>query len=289
LVEVIAAWREAIRLRPGYSLARVNLGSALCSDGKHDEGTVEYRTAIRLQPDYADAHYILGVCLSTRDKLEEAIAEYRTAIRLKPDLAVAHNQLAWALALLPVESRRPTKWNRRSFGHFHTDRVNPRSDRLHDLGEATPHGVAQRHRTTDLLRSAGLPNSRPRIHRIPPVAPALRSGTKIPTAGPKTGPKKQNREPFWCLGRDCWYVHHGSRTVRLAPDKFDPYERKGGANTTGAVVDSGVLNPEPSKRKKGGRIYPKLRVRDRIDAIISRSRRAPPGGGGTGPGRPRTA
>ena len=25
---------------------------------------------------------------------------------------------------------------------------------------------------------------------------------------------------------------------------FDPYEREGGKNTTGAVVDSGVLNPE---------------------------------------------
>ena len=50
---------------------------------------------------------------------------------------------------------------------------------------------------------------------------------------------------------------------------FDPYERQGGANTTGVVVDSGVLNPELLKGKKGRRIFPKLFLKDRIDAIIA--------------------
>jgi hypothetical protein len=50
---------------------------------------------------------------------------------------------------------------------------------------------------------------------------------------------------------------------------FDPKGKKGGANTTGAVVDSGVLNPELLKGQKGGRIWPKLGLRDRIDAIIA--------------------
>jgi hypothetical protein len=36
-----------------------------------------------------------------------------------------------------------------------------------------------------------------------------------------------------------------------------------------AVVDSGVLNPELLKGKKGGRIWPKMRLKDRIDAIIA--------------------
>jgi integrase len=36
-------------------------------------------------------------------------------------------------------------------------------------------------------------------------------------------PKKQNREPFWRTERDCWYVHHGSRTVRLSPDKDEAW------------------------------------------------------------------
>ena len=50
---------------------------------------------------------------------------------------------------------------------------------------------------------------------------------------------------------------------------FDPEGRKGGANTTGAAVDSGVLNPELLKGKKGGRIWPKMRLKDRIDATIA--------------------
>jgi hypothetical protein len=50
---------------------------------------------------------------------------------------------------------------------------------------------------------------------------------------------------------------------------FDPHEQQGGKNTTGVVVDSGVLNPELLKGKKGGRIWPKMRLKDRIDASIA--------------------
>jgi hypothetical protein len=50
---------------------------------------------------------------------------------------------------------------------------------------------------------------------------------------------------------------------------FDPHGRKGGANTTGVVVDSGVLNPDLLKGMKGGRIWRRARLRDRIDAIIA--------------------
>jgi hypothetical protein len=50
---------------------------------------------------------------------------------------------------------------------------------------------------------------------------------------------------------------------------FDLAGRQGGACTTGVVVDSGVLNPDLLKGKKGGRIYPKMRLRARIDASIA--------------------
>ncbi len=50
---------------------------------------------------------------------------------------------------------------------------------------------------------------------------------------------------------------------------FDPYTKTGGTNTTGAVVNSGMLNPELLKGRKGGRIGPKMRLKDRIDAIIA--------------------
>ena len=50
---------------------------------------------------------------------------------------------------------------------------------------------------------------------------------------------------------------------------FDPNTRTGGQNTTGVTVNSGVLIPELLKGEKGGRIWPKMRLKDRIDAIIA--------------------
>ena len=50
---------------------------------------------------------------------------------------------------------------------------------------------------------------------------------------------------------------------------FDWRDGAGGRNTTGVIVDSGVLNPDLLKGKKGGRIWPGMRLRDRIDAIIA--------------------
>jgi hypothetical protein len=41
---------------------------------------------------------------------------------------------------------------------------------------------------------------------------------------------------------------------------FDPRGRKGGTNTTGVVIDSGVLNPELLRGKKGGRIWRRMRL-----------------------------
>jgi hypothetical protein len=50
---------------------------------------------------------------------------------------------------------------------------------------------------------------------------------------------------------------------------FDPYTKTGGTNTTGIAVNSGVLNPELLKGLKGSRIWPTMRLKDRIDAIIA--------------------
>jgi hypothetical protein len=50
---------------------------------------------------------------------------------------------------------------------------------------------------------------------------------------------------------------------------FDWRDGEGGRNTTGVVADSGVLNPDLLKGKKGGRIWPGMRLRDRIDGIIA--------------------
>ena len=50
---------------------------------------------------------------------------------------------------------------------------------------------------------------------------------------------------------------------------FQARDRSGGNITTGVVVNSGCLKPELLKGRKVGRIWPKARLRDRIDAIIA--------------------
>ena len=50
---------------------------------------------------------------------------------------------------------------------------------------------------------------------------------------------------------------------------FDPHGRDGGNITTGVTVNSSVLNPDLLKGRKGGLIWPRASLRDRIDAIIA--------------------
>jgi hypothetical protein len=50
---------------------------------------------------------------------------------------------------------------------------------------------------------------------------------------------------------------------------FDHMGREGGNITAGITVNSGVLNPKLLRGEKGGRIWPRARLRDRIDAVIA--------------------
>src|SRR5262249_8723640 len=88
--EAIAAYREAIRIRPDRAEAHNNLGLALHARGRAEDAVAEFRAAIRLRPDYAEAHFNLGTVLNAQRKREDAIAEFRAAIRVKSDFAEAH-------------------------------------------------------------------------------------------------------------------------------------------------------------------------------------------------------
>jgi Flp pilus assembly protein TadD len=52
-----------------------------------------FREAIQLKPDFAEAHYNLGIALAETGQLPDAIAAYRKAIELKPGFAEAHCNL----------------------------------------------------------------------------------------------------------------------------------------------------------------------------------------------------
>jgi tetratricopeptide (TPR) repeat protein len=92
-----AAFREAIRINPGFAQAHYNLGSVLQDQKKFPEAEAEFREAIRINPDFAQAHNNLGSVLRGLKRLPEAETAFREAIRIKIDYALAHNGLGSAL------------------------------------------------------------------------------------------------------------------------------------------------------------------------------------------------
>ncbi|HYR84577.1 MAG TPA: tetratricopeptide repeat protein [Terriglobia bacterium] len=91
--DAVAAYREALRLKPDYSEAHNNLGAALQALGRREEAIAAYREAVRLQPDYVTAWSNLGSAVQLQGDLNEAISAYRQALRLNPNYAMAHYNL----------------------------------------------------------------------------------------------------------------------------------------------------------------------------------------------------
>jgi tetratricopeptide (TPR) repeat protein len=93
----------ALRLKPDYAEAHVNLGDVLeKTPGRLNDAIAQYEEALRLKPDVAEAHNNLANALAaTPERLPEAVAQYEEALRLRPDFAEAHNNLANALAAAP--------------------------------------------------------------------------------------------------------------------------------------------------------------------------------------------
>jgi tetratricopeptide (TPR) repeat protein len=94
------AYREALRLRPGFIEARINLGNVLVQQGKPAEAEVCYREVLRLRPNYAEAQNNLGAALRSQNRLTEAAVCYEQAIRLKPDYREAYENLGDVLGQL---------------------------------------------------------------------------------------------------------------------------------------------------------------------------------------------
>jgi tetratricopeptide (TPR) repeat protein len=97
--EAMGEFEAALRIRPDYAEADVNLGNALALSGRPDEAAAHLRDAIRLNPRLSAPHSSLGNLLLDSGQLEPAIAEFEEAIRIRPDVAEVHNNLGKALAL----------------------------------------------------------------------------------------------------------------------------------------------------------------------------------------------
>src|SRR2546428_563383 len=97
LTEAIEHYTTALRIKPDYADAHINLGIALAQQGKLAEASEHYQQALHSKPDSADAHASWGLALAQQGKRAEAIDHYRQALQIKPGSAEVH--IIWGTAL----------------------------------------------------------------------------------------------------------------------------------------------------------------------------------------------
>ena len=96
----IAVFSRALAVTDNNALAHNNLGVALTTAGRYEEGGKHFEDALRLNPKYADAHSNLGVILGMRGQNEQAAAHFREAATINPGFANAHYNLGMVLQTL---------------------------------------------------------------------------------------------------------------------------------------------------------------------------------------------
>jgi predicted Zn-dependent protease len=72
-------WREAIRLQPDYSQARMNLANFLFQHNRSEEAAYHFEYALRVRPDYALAHLNYARMLQSLGRKQEAADHLRKA------------------------------------------------------------------------------------------------------------------------------------------------------------------------------------------------------------------
>jgi len=98
LDEAVSCFVEALRIDPNLAEAQYDLGRVLFRQGQFDQAAQRFGEALRIDPDYLEAQNNLGVVLMRQGKVDEAIAHFAEALRIKPDSVEAANNLKRAQA-----------------------------------------------------------------------------------------------------------------------------------------------------------------------------------------------
>jgi tetratricopeptide (TPR) repeat protein len=91
--EALNEFEEAIRLRSGFTTARINRGEALQALRRWDLAAEAYRQVLEIEPDNPWAHSYLAYVLAElggAERLDEAAEHCRRALELAPGFAQAH-------------------------------------------------------------------------------------------------------------------------------------------------------------------------------------------------------
>jgi tetratricopeptide (TPR) repeat protein len=82
--DAIAHYREALRLKPGYDKALLNLAGDLARVGKADEAMETFRLAQEANPTYYRVPYNWGALHEELGRMRDAEAAYRRTVELEP-------------------------------------------------------------------------------------------------------------------------------------------------------------------------------------------------------------
>ena len=98
--QAIAAYSEAMRIKPDFLRTTNRIAYLLASLGRFDDAEPYFKAVLRADPGNAVAHFNLGYTLDKRNQFEQAITAFRSATRLRPALDRAWYGLGLAHAAL---------------------------------------------------------------------------------------------------------------------------------------------------------------------------------------------
>lgn len=93
----LAVWTDTLAKRPESARAWCYYGIALLQDGKTDPAMKSFESAIKIRPTYSHAHINLACVLLNKQRPDDAIRHFETALRLSPNEPLAHSNLGTAL------------------------------------------------------------------------------------------------------------------------------------------------------------------------------------------------
>jgi tetratricopeptide (TPR) repeat protein len=93
LVDAVAMYREALKLKADYVKARTNLGSALMRLERYGEAATEFSTALETAPDLAAAHLNLASILLLDGRNDDALPHLVSALATAPDVPEVQRNL----------------------------------------------------------------------------------------------------------------------------------------------------------------------------------------------------
>ena len=96
LDQAVAHYAEALRIAPGYLVARLNIGMIFLKQQRFDEAIAQFNKVLQLKPDHPEAHFGLGAALAEQGKYDDAVKHFNKALQGKLNKPEVYHYLGLA-------------------------------------------------------------------------------------------------------------------------------------------------------------------------------------------------